>query len=319
MDTIFIPHSDYLAHSGTKGMRWGQRRYQNYDGSLTPEGRKRYGIGESRETKRAKKQVEKAKAKAAKERAKNNSKKKADIQKAQEEKQKRMEYLRDHPNKIYKYRKELTQDDVDQIMQKVKFDQSLKAIRKNEIDKGMKKINEIKGYADTISNAYVTSKNTWNNVVEVNNALIDMGILKSGRYLRKFGEDDYSFGKHAREKKQREEDEAFEKMLRNEEFEEIYNNRPKYSTSQLSAAYKRKAAADLVKSQIDKDKEAKNKSQSKPKEEKISDAIRDVIRNGSPKEMMKYYGSANQKEKDAIEDAIAKYEETMILATKYMR
>lgn len=37
-----IYHSDYLEHHGIKGMRWGIRRYQNEDGSLTAEGRKRY-------------------------------------------------------------------------------------------------------------------------------------------------------------------------------------------------------------------------------------------------------------------------------------
>ena len=31
-----------LYHSGTKGMKWGIRRYQNYDGTLTEEGRHRY-------------------------------------------------------------------------------------------------------------------------------------------------------------------------------------------------------------------------------------------------------------------------------------
>lgn len=31
-----------LYHHGTKGMRWGVRRYQNIDGSLTPAGKKRY-------------------------------------------------------------------------------------------------------------------------------------------------------------------------------------------------------------------------------------------------------------------------------------
>ena len=35
-------YSDELMHSGIKGMRWGIRRYQNPDGSLTPAGRKRY-------------------------------------------------------------------------------------------------------------------------------------------------------------------------------------------------------------------------------------------------------------------------------------
>lgn len=32
----------YLAHHGIKGQRWGVRRYQNPDGSLTPRGKKRY-------------------------------------------------------------------------------------------------------------------------------------------------------------------------------------------------------------------------------------------------------------------------------------
>lgn len=31
-----------LKHAGIKGMKWGVRRYQNKDGSLTPEGKKRY-------------------------------------------------------------------------------------------------------------------------------------------------------------------------------------------------------------------------------------------------------------------------------------
>ena len=35
---------EFLEHHGILGQKWGIRRYQNPDGSLTPEGRKRYGL-----------------------------------------------------------------------------------------------------------------------------------------------------------------------------------------------------------------------------------------------------------------------------------
>lgn len=34
-------YNDYLAHYGIKGMKWGVRRYQRKDGSLTAAGKKR--------------------------------------------------------------------------------------------------------------------------------------------------------------------------------------------------------------------------------------------------------------------------------------
>ena len=37
-------YQDYLAHHGVKGQRWGHRRYQNEDGTLTEEGKQRYGV-----------------------------------------------------------------------------------------------------------------------------------------------------------------------------------------------------------------------------------------------------------------------------------
>lgn len=84
-----------LEHAGVKGMKWGVRRYQNSDGSLTEEGKKRYSKktsgDENEPTSFAGKLKAKATAKSEERKQKKADKKEAEEKKAAEEKARKEE------------------------------------------------------------------------------------------------------------------------------------------------------------------------------------------------------------------------------------
>lgn len=101
---------NWLLHDGQKGMHWGRRRYRNYDGTLTPAGRERYGVGAprdavsnvasklSRKERKAQKEIKrKASAKTAERKAKAAAK---EAEQAQENLRKEREELEQQKAKM---------------------------------------------------------------------------------------------------------------------------------------------------------------------------------------------------------------------------
>lgn len=209
-------YTSYLAHHGIKGQKWGIRRFQNPDGSLTAEGRKRRGVGSPRQSLR--------------ERFASKKNSKTDEEQREELKQ----YLRDHPKKLPKYSKELTRAEADEIISNIQFDRRLKDIRQQEYDRGLEKIKTATNTMQTIANAFNTGKNVYNAYVDVYNT------FGNGKKLTKIGEtkkDDRS---------------AVEKIVRSGSAQDIYDNRSKLTPKELSDAIARLRYEDQLADRLKK-------------------------------------------------------------------
>lgn len=155
-------YNSYLAHHGIRGQKWGVRRYQNPDGSLTAEGRRRLGYGEPKKS---------LKQKIA---DKRQAYKDKHTKTPEEERAELKEYLRKHPKKLPKYNHELTQEEASEIINNINFDRKLKDIRKEEINRGFDAIKDTSTKIATIAGFINQSINAYNNFASVYNLMYDL-------------------------------------------------------------------------------------------------------------------------------------------------
>ena len=125
-----------LMHWGIKGMKWGVRRYQNRDGSLTPAGRKRYD-------------KEMAKLKEEEKIAKNKLRTQAKINKL-EEKRKEVEALKSGkplPKAAQKTSgpslKDMSDDELRRVVNRVLLEQQYNKMRPEQVSAGKKFVDKI--------------------------------------------------------------------------------------------------------------------------------------------------------------------------------
>ena len=142
-----------LCHHGIKGQKWGVRRYQNPDGSLTNAGRKKYGTKTNFERVQAakkaatigvkkRKAMEKANARTAKEIAKYE--KKAGLNKSES---KSVVKSNSKPKTI----NEMTNEEIQERIDRINLENKLISLTPQKVSAGQRFVNGVKGAAISIA------------------------------------------------------------------------------------------------------------------------------------------------------------------------
>lgn len=173
-----------LTHWGIKGMKWGIRRYQNKDGSLTAAGKKRRG--------------------------------KDDDKKEESYEEKKQRALKSGSAKeVLQFKGDLTQQEMKTAMERIRWEQDMASIASKEVsagkaraDKLFKTVGDVTDYANTGAKAWNTFANFYNAFGGKSGLLpkIDTNIQSGNRAERKAEKKEQQKAEEA--KKKREEQEA---------------------------------------------------------------------------------------------------------------
>lgn len=172
-----LPENSELYHHGIMGQKWGVRRFQNKDGSLTSAGRKRRGLVEQIKYNRKMKKVRQAKVEKAKEQKRINDEKAERLKQAAAERRERAEVIKTGSAKdIQKFQDKMSDKEYEKALQRIQFTQSLDSYANAQAqakrDKLAARLNTVMSTANTISSIAGSAANVYD-------SLSRMGVIKS--------------------------------------------------------------------------------------------------------------------------------------------
>ena len=165
-----------LYHHGILGQKWGVRRYQYSDGTLTPAGKKRYRIDNEGNLVEKSKSERASDAKAAKQ-AKLEKQRQTRLERENETVEKKKERIAKtaDPEQIYKNRELFTDQELRSLYSRMQVERDIK----NLMPKGktfVDKLNKISSQMEATSKAIDAGGKFYNSIAKTSNALANTDL-----------------------------------------------------------------------------------------------------------------------------------------------
>lgn len=232
----------YLAHFNIKGARWGFRRFQNPDGSLTPAGRERYLKNGGKNSPRHQASEARKKARAEEE-----------ARKFEENRQKALRT--GNATEVLKYKNYSTQKELNDALQRINTERLLSDISAKETAKGKSTIDKIVDSADKWRERGEKVGKVWNFIANVHNSFVDEDDA-----WQKIGEKSVAEAKRERAEKKRKEKEE-EEMAKMVADAAVYKDLNYDALKKYSSVYDKKElkkAIDFLKTNKDQKEKSEN-------------------------------------------------------------